>query len=375
MQKGKEVRVMKKVAFFISSYFDGIGVNTLRLADEFAKNNYSVDLLTSKDEVPIIKSNISQRINCYGFKQKSVYKRLPELIRYIKKERPDVIISGGETPNLILILSRFFLFKRQRPKAITSIRTHLSTQLGFRKKNFRENILVFMGKVLYKYSDQIVTVSNGVASDVSKLFKIDINKIKVIYNPIINDEIFEKGNEKINHSWLTHGNHLVILGVGRLVRQKNFPLLIDAFSILRQKVNAKLIIIGEGKEKENLHKKINFMQLSEDIHLTGYLDNPYPYMKLSDVFVLSSDWEGFANVIVEAMAFNTNIVSTKCPSGPSEILKNGEFGYLVDPGDKNNLAEAILKSLVKKRNNENNIQRAKYFSAENCFIQYEELLR
>ena len=138
----------------------------------------------------------------------------------------------------------------------------------------------------------------------------------------------------------------MVLGVGRLEQQKDFPTLIHAFAKVRQMQTAKLVILGSGREEKKLLSLVDELKLNEDVAMLGFVDNPYAYMAKSAVFVLSSAWEGFGNVIVEAMAVGTPVVSTNCPNGPEEILDNGKYGELVSVGDSQAMAEAILRVLL-----------------------------
>jgi glycosyltransferase involved in cell wall biosynthesis len=134
--------------------------------------------------------------------------------------------------------------------------------------------------------------------------------------------------------------------VGRLNEQKDFPTLIRAFKIVYEKSkNARLIILGEGSEREHLMHLIKELGLVDIVSLPGFLQNPFSYMHRSQVFVLPSIHEGFGNVLVEAMACGCPVVSTDCPSGPREILNNGEYGHLVPVGDAAAMAAAILDVL------------------------------
>lgn len=365
----------KKIAFFVSSFFDGIGVNTVRLAKSFHKEGYNVDLLITGTERKYIDIE-STTINVIEFNCTGVYKTIPQLIQYMKRAQPEAIISGGEAPNLTLILTNLFLFKRIKTKIIVSIRTHLSTQYSHRKSNMKSMMLKYLGKILYRFADQIVAVSKGVAADVSQLFGVDRESVKVIYNPIVekNGLINSDNEEELLHPWINEGNSNIILGVGRLVPQKNFQLLINAFAIVRESINAKLIIVGEGSERELLEGEIQDLGLKGYIDLVGYQSNPYTYMKNADVFVLSSEWEGFGNVIVEAMICGTKVVSTDCPSGPSEILDSGKYGFLVERNNSRKLADAILTSLKSELDSEDIITRANYFSVENTMEEYKMII-
>jgi glycosyltransferase involved in cell wall biosynthesis len=144
---------------------------------------------------------------------------------------------------------------------------------------------------------------------------------------------------------LRAGEPPVILGVGRLTVQKDFPTLIRAFARVRQKRNARLLILGEGELRSELNALVAELGLQADVALPGFVENPFVFMRHASLFVLSSAWEGFGNVLVEAMACGMPVVSTDCPSGPAEILQNGKWGRLVPVGDVQALSEALLATL------------------------------
>jgi glycosyltransferase involved in cell wall biosynthesis len=160
-----------------------------------------------------------------------------------------------------------------------------------------------------------------------------------------------------------------------LTKQKDFPILIEAFKIVRENRPVKLIVLGEGAERIRLQELIKEYGFDEDVDLPGFVENPYSYMKCADLLVLSSRYEGFGNVIVEAMAAGTPVVSTNCPSGPAEILENGKFGYLVPVGNVTLLAEAIEKALDEPANSEALKTRAMDFSIDKITEDYARLLK
>ena len=137
----------------------------------------------------------------------------------------------------------------------------------------------------------------------------------------------------------------MIVGIGRLTRQKDFPTLIRAFAAVRKKLPCRLIILGEGKDRGGLEHLAKRLSLSEQIAMPGFVENPYAYLKRAALFVLSSAWEGSPNALTEALALGVPVVATDCPSGPREILKDGAIGCLVPVGDPDALAAAMLATL------------------------------
>jgi glycosyltransferase involved in cell wall biosynthesis len=200
------------------------------------------------------------------------------------------------------------------------------------------------------------------------------NKIKAIYNPIVTPELSKKLQEGVAHPWFSPGQPPVILGVGRLEKQKDFPTLIHAFAKVRQQHPARLMILGEGSEHSHLDSLVQELGLVEDVVFGGFVANPYAYMAQAAVLVLSSAWEGFGNVLVEAMAAGTPVVSTDCESGPAEILANGQYGKLVAVGDIEGMAKAIAQTLDKAPDSKLLQERADEFSLEKALTQYQQLL-
>jgi len=138
------------------------------------------------------------------------------------------------------------------------------------------------------------------------------------------------------------------LAVGRLVYQKNFQLLIDAFAEVRKTCNARLMILGDGEERDELEAKVKSLNIRDDIEMPGFVENPYSYMKNAAVYVLSSRYEALPTVLIEAMYCGTQLVAVDCPSGPREILLDGKYGELVPPESRGELANAIVRALERE---------------------------
>jgi glycosyltransferase involved in cell wall biosynthesis len=166
-----------------------------------------------------------------------------------------------------------------------------------------------------------------------------------IYNPAVSEEIFINASKSVDHPWFDEGEPPVIIGVGRLSSQKDFVTLISAFSKARLQRKMRLMILGDGPDWELLKDYVHKLGVGEDVHFSGFIKNPYPYIRAASLFVLSSRWEGFGNALVEAMALGVAVISTDCQSGPREILENGRWGSLVPVGDIEALSKAILSQL------------------------------
>jgi glycosyltransferase involved in cell wall biosynthesis len=199
-----------------------------------------------------------------------------------------------------------------------------------------------MVKRLYPFADHIVAVSQGVKRELLALSSINESKVSVIYNPVITEETFELINSSVEHPWFTPGR-FVAVAVGRLARAKNYPLMLRAVSEARKHINLHLIILGDGDLKPRLMEEACSLGISEYVDFHGFVSNPLAFVAKANVFLMSSSWEGLGNVLIEAMAASTPIISTDCESGPREVLENGKWGLLVPPDDVESFANAIVK--------------------------------
>lgn len=271
---------------------------------------------------------------------------LPALTQHFRRNSPDLIISSATHLNLTTTLAK-------RLSKISSI--HLAVEhntysrvahRASARNRWRWRYLIPLLERVYAHTDRVVAVSDGVANDLSALMNLEGGKIVTIYNPVIGEEFEFKREERIDHPWLTQNNLPVIVSMGRFNDEhKNFSLLIRAFKLLRVARAAKLIIIGEGKDRPFYEMLVEELDLSEDVQFPGFISNPLPYLKHSSCFVLSSTHEGLPTVLIEALACGCPVVSTDCPSGPREILDHGRYGRLVPLNSDRALAAAIADTL------------------------------
>jgi glycosyltransferase involved in cell wall biosynthesis len=200
-------------------------------------------------------------------------------------------------------------------------------------------------RTCYPWAACVVAVSRGAADDLAHTAGLPREDIEVVYNPVITPRVMALARQTADHPWLAPSEPPVILGVGRLTRQKDFATLIRAFAEVRRTRSARLIILGEGEDRPALEALAADLGVAGDVALPGFRTNAVTYMAASALFVLSSAWEGLPTVLIEALAAGTRVVSTDCPSGPREILRAGELGALVPVGDAPALAAAIADAL------------------------------
>lgn len=166
------------------------------------------------------------------------------------------------------------------------------------------------------------------------------------------------------HPWYKDKKTPLIIAVGRLSPEKDYKTLLSAYKKVKEQIECRLIILGEGAERTNLLNLANSLDITEYIDLPGFVSNPYAWIARSNLFVLSSRYEGLPTVLIEALACGTPVVSTNCISGPAEILENGKFGDLVPVGDVEALAKAIIHNIRHPRPKDPLMERGNEFSVE-----------
>jgi glycosyltransferase involved in cell wall biosynthesis len=320
----------------------------LNLAQAFVDKGFYVDLVVTevtdyhRAAIAALPSQIQTVDLGLPISKMIYFKKLIKLKDYLDKKQPLVLLSNGDYVGLANFAGKL---SYSPTKIIQVIHVNISQYFG-KLSSPRAKLKSFILKHFYRSSDGIIAVSKGVAKDVAQLVNLPLEKIQTIYNPIVTFDLMRKAQESIEHSWFESGKPPVILGAGRLHPQKDFATLIRAFAKVREKRSAHLVIIGgEPKQKQELEALIQELKLEQDAQLFGFADNPYAYMSKAAVFALSSRYEGFGNVLVEAMATGTPVVSTDCESGPAEILENGKYGKLVPVNDPEALANAIIETL------------------------------
>jgi glycosyltransferase involved in cell wall biosynthesis len=315
----------------------------LKLAGGISRRGNEVDLVLAHAGGPLM-DEVPASVRVVDLGAGRVLTSLPALARYLRRERPAALLSVLQA-NLIAPWARSLAGVSTR--IFVSERNTLSSEIRHYASSLRMRLMPRMIRLSYPRADGIVAVSEGVATDLAKATGIPRRRIQVIYNPIVTPRLEEMSRESLTNPWFEPGAPPVILAVGRLTVQKDFGTLIRAFSSVRRSHVAHLMILGDGEERAALQSQIQDAGLERDVSMPGYIPNPYPYMKRSSLFVLSSRWEGLPGVLIEALYCGVPAVATDCPSGSREILADGKFGPLVPVGDAKALAEAISGHLEK----------------------------
>jgi len=200
----------------------------------------------------------------------------------------------------------------------------------------------------YRSADTIISLTDAMKKDMVEFFGVAGKKVEVINNPVDIDFVQGMAKEELdNHRLLSQQQKTppIIIGMGAMEEQKGFTDLLEAFAVLREKVNSKLVLLGQGEKLSDLRALTRKLNVAEDVYFEGFVPNPYKYLAKADLFVLSSLWEGFPNALVEAMTCGTPVVATKCPSGPEEIIDDEENGLLVPVGDRQRMVKAMERIL------------------------------
>lgn len=336
------MRATTKVCFFLNN-LNGGGAErvVVKLLNELVDEDIDIELVLSQMTGPYL-SELNTSIKVVDLNCKSKLLAIFKLSSHLRKTKPNIIFSTITGANIIALLAKSISFVNCK----SIIREANTPSMEDKHLGIKAKVLSKLAKKLYPFADCIVCVSKDSHADFVGFFKdVDANKIKVIYNPVVDTEFLTKMQQKpaITTPWIEKFPYF--LGVGRLSEQKDFHSLIHAFSIVREKHVCKLIILGEGPLRESHTNEIVKLKLSQDVWMPGFVENPYPYMREADAFVLSSRWEGLPNVLIQALATGTQIISTNCPSGPREILQDGELGKLVTVGDVSRMADAMIDSL------------------------------
>ncbi|MDS1140062.1 glycosyltransferase [Pusillimonas sp. SM2304] len=331
-----------RIALFIPSLHGGGAERVMvSLANGLAAQGLKVDLVLAR-QAGVYLADVSPGVRIVNLNVPRTLQTLRPLARYLRQERPATLISAM---NYVNVMASWACRIANVPTRLVLTEHANLSQLLSDSSRSMALCLPWLMRPAYARADAIIAVSDGVAQDLAKTLGYAAQRIHTRHNPIDTVALAAKSTEALNHPWFAPGAPPVIMAAGRLSPEKDFPTLIRAFALLRSQRPARLAILGEGGERQALQAQIDQLDCKDDILLAGFQANPYTWMSRAGVFVLSSRWEGFGNVLVEAMACGTPVVSTACPSGPEEILGQGRWGRLVPVGDAAALAQAIDQTL------------------------------
>jgi len=362
----------KEVSIFIFDLnLGGTEKVMVHLANYLTKNNCKVNILMVGSD-SYLQKELLPSVSVTALKKRQISQSFFGLVRYIRNQKIDCFIANVWPLTVVTILAG--LFKRDFNKKVILVEhCHLEREFSLYSSIFKffQKISIYL---LYRFSNNVIAVSEGVKEDLQLNKKVDVEKLSVLHNPVDVSFSSLKYDSKDIQNWRAF-TQAKFISVGNLKIQKNYPYLIDALSILKkQGFQFKQLIIGEGSQRAFLAKKIHSLGLEKDIYLAGRVDQPINLIKEADTFILSSKFEGFGLVIVEALAAGTTVVSTDCESGPAEILSNGVYGYLAPTDDSKKFSEVIQTSYKNKIPSKKLVERSKDFSIDSVGPEYLKLI-
>lgn len=339
------------------------------MANELARRGLRVDMVLAEAEGVFIEMLVPS-IRVVDLKSPTLKGYALALSKYLKREVPDALLAQGEEAGVAAILAR--LISRVSTRMVLVCHSTISQYVP-RARDFKVRFLPGLMRLTYPRADHVVAVSSGVADDLAQTIGLSRAGVHVIPNPSITSGFLGFTPEKPEHRFFASGRPVVV-AVGSLVAAKDYPSLLEAFSMVIRNQDMRLIILGEGSERASLEALVSHLGLGDLVDLPGFVDPPWSFMAYSSVFVLSSAWEGLPTVLVEALALGCRIVSTDCRSGPREILEGGRYGKLVPVGSPSDMAKAILGVIDRPIDVLGQKERARDFMPAPCLNAYLPLL-
>jgi glycosyltransferase involved in cell wall biosynthesis len=366
------VGLMKHIAIFLPSFGGGgaekIGVT---LANALADAGLRVDLVVATAVGPHA-SLVSKAVRVIDLRSPRVFSAILPLARYLRREAPVALLAMMTHANVAAVIAKSLA--RVKCRLVVSERSTISINAR-QAATVREKLIYRLAATVYPKADAIVAVSREAATDLAEFTGLDPTRVGSIYNPFDLGRIDELSREDPGHPWLSPGQPPVIIAVGRLMPEKDFPTLLRAFADLRRHLKARLLILGEGDLRRELEDQAKQLGLEpEEFQMPGFVSNPYSYLSRASLFVLSSRWEGLPGVLIEALACGVPVVSTECRSGPKEILEDGRWGQLVPVGDARALGVAMQRALSGRSGFVDGRSRAREFSLEKTVSMYLDVL-
>lgn len=334
---------MNTVAIFIPSLRGGGAERVMvTLANAIATRGFKVDLVLATAQGPYLR-DVSPAVSVIDLKAGRVSKALWPLIRYLRRERPQAMLSAMGHANVVALLAR--KLARVPVRVVVSERGLISGEQAI-AKGAMAHLNYRLIRWLYPEADGICTVSLAASKDLASFARLPLPQVQTIYNPFDLSRIAQLAAEPLIHRWFEPGQPPVVLAIGRMNEAKDFPVLIRAFAQLHQHRAARLVILGEGELRPELESLLLQLNLGADtVQLPGFVPNPYAWLARCSLFVLSSRREGLPGALIEAMACGAPVVSTNCLSGPDEILEGGRWGQLVPVGSVETLAQAMATTM------------------------------
>lgn len=268
-----------------------------------------------------------------------------KLARLLRERRVSLLLSAFPHSNAAAVLAR--MLSGTACRVVLSEHAPLTQQV-LRMGGWRYRLVPSLVRLCYPRADAVVGVSRGVCEDLRVRLGGRLEP-HLIHNPVVPAELARLCEQPAPHPWLDDPSLAVVLSVSRLSVEKDIATLLRAFEkVARGDAAVRLLVVGEGPERAALQEQVRRLGLDDRVAFPGLTSNPFAWMSRSRVLVLASQFEGFGNVLVEALASGTQVVSADCPVGPREILDNGRLGALVPVGDDEAMAAAIVEAIRRR---------------------------
>ena len=352
---------------------DGGGAERMmvNLGGGFVARGVAVDLVLAAAKGPYL-AQVPPPVEVVDLSSPGVMSSLPKLVRYLRREKPRTLLVTLNHAAVVALLAVRLAGVKTRVWVRESNMMFPGKATSLKVRTLRLSV-----KRFYPWATGHIGVSEGVSEDVQRFTGVSPEKVRTIYNPVVTDDLARQAQAPLAHPWFNEDAPElppVILAAGRLTGQKDYPTLLRAFKEVRSQRPARLMVLGEGQQRGELETLTKELGIQADVSLPGFVDNPFAYMARADLFVLSSAWEGLPGVLIQAMACGCPVVSTNCPSGPREILEGGAYGPLVEVGDVQGLAAAMLSTLESHISSKKLEARASDFSVEAISDEYLKVL-
>lgn len=356
----------------------------LALASGFVAQGHDVDVVVATADGPFrsavpraarivdIESRVARVPGIRERRGLRVLATVAGLSRYLQRENPNVLLATSNPANLVALAAR--RVSAMPIPVVVSVNVNVTAATTSRGRLWPPVLRAAL-KMAYPRADRVIAISNGVAGDLVSRFGVQPERLTVIANPIDVATIRRGATSPLDHAWVQPASPPLVLGVGKLGLQKDFPTLLRAFARVRREREANLVILGDGADRPHLEALVGELALERCVWMPGFVTNPYAWMARASVFVLSSAWEGFSNALAEALACGCPVVSTDCPSGPAEMLDGGRLGPLVEPGNAEAMADAILAVMAAPPQRALLAGRAEAFGVEAATGRYLSVLR
>jgi glycosyltransferase involved in cell wall biosynthesis len=305
---------------------------------------------------------------------------LPRFLGLLRTHRPALLLSAGNHMHAFACLAHR-LARVPGTRLIGRVSNALAAAIVPQRPGIAAALLrraaMMYERIQYRSMHHLATVSQELARDLEYLAGVDPRRITVIANGVDLANIACQSSQPNDHPWFNAGAPPVVVAVGRHCRQKNFAHLLRAFARLRGRIDARLVILGEGEAqaRARLQRLASALGVSDDVWLAGFQPNPYRFLVRARLFVLSSRWEGASNALIEALACGCPVVATACPTGVREVLTDDRVGALVPVDDVAALAEAMHARLVRPHDPDSSRRRAATYRLPQTLAAYLALLR